>query len=405
MRTQLLAIAGAATLAAACHRNDAGGGAPPAMPPVPVTVELAAARDIPVPLEYLGRTEGAREVEIRARVGGYLESRHYDEGAMVAAGDLLFRIDPKPLQAQAASARADVATARAEVEQAEREAARLEPLLAEDAVTQKERDDAVSLARITRARLLAAEARLQQIELDLSYTDVTAPIAGKTGRALRDEGSLLAPGDDLLTTLLQLDPIHVLFQRTENQQFAFDRDLQSGRMALPDGGALAVEVRHRDGTLLADGGAIDFTAGRIDESTATIPMRAVLPNPDLRLRAGQAVRVVLRGAVLRNAIAVPQRAVVESTQGKIVWVVEDGKDGGLVAAQRPVEPGEWVLLDDTGPAARGWVIKSGIAAGDRVIVDNLIKLRPGGPVQIAPAGAAPAPTNGGGAAHDVDEGR
>jgi membrane fusion protein (multidrug efflux system) len=391
MRT---ATAPIAVLFAACsHHAPPAGGAPP---PTAVSVVAVTARDIPRDFEYLGLTEGSREVEVRARIQGYLDSRHFTEGAMVKAGDLLFVIDPKPLLAQEVWAKAELAVAEAREEQTAREAKRLEPLVADEAVTRKEHDDAVSAELIAKAALASAQAKLAQIQLDLSYTRVTAPIAGKIGRALRPEGSLVEPGDKgLLTTLLRLDPIYVSFQRSENQQFDIDRDLAGGRLALPDGGSLAVEIRYRDGTLLLGGGTLDYTDGRLDTTTGTIPMRATVPNPDLRLRAGQAVVVVLRGAVLKNALAVPQRAVIESPQGKSVWVAVQ-RDGKTVFESRPIEVGEWVDLPGDGPQAHAWVVKKGLAAGDRVIVDNLVRigtLPPGSPLQIVDA-AAPAAADG-----------
>src|SRR5262245_39904586 len=201
-----------------------GAGAP--MPPTQVSVVEVQPHDIPMTFEYLGRTEGSREVEVRARVAGFLESRHFVEGAMVKQGDLLFSIDEKPLRAQAEWARAEVSNAQAHADQTSREAARLESLIADEAVSKKERDDAQSAAQSAAASLTAAKARLAQIDLDLPYARVTAPIAGKIGRALRAEGSLVDSGDrGLLTTLLQLDPLYASFQRTENQQVAFDRDV------------------------------------------------------------------------------------------------------------------------------------------------------------------------------------
>jgi len=362
------------------------------------------ARDLPVAMEYLGQTAASRDIEIRARVSGFLETRHFEEGAMVDAGQLLFTIDPKPLNALKVAAQAEVAVAKARVAQADREAQRLAPLVAEEAITARERDDAVSNAEIAAASLAAAEARLAQIELDLGYTKVGAPIAGKIGRALREEGSLIdaSGAGGLLTTLVQLDPIYVEFQRSDNEQFELEADIASGRIALPEGGRLQVELRHRHGELLAEGGHIDFTAGTLDRRTGSIPMRASLRNPGQSLLAGQAVRVVLRGAVLRDAIAIPQRAVMESPQGKQVMVVTMPSSGGTpqptgkaqaagkaqargpVAMPRLVKVGEWVDIPDPagGAIERAWIILEGLQAGDQVIVDNLIKLRPGAPVVV-----------------------
>ncbi|MCA8953383.1 MAG: efflux RND transporter periplasmic adaptor subunit [Planctomycetes bacterium] len=359
------------------------------MPPLPVATVTVATRDLPTTFRYLGSTAASRDVEIRARVAGFLERRHFVEGAMVAAGDLLYEIDRRPLEAQKVAAEADVEVQNARLLQAEREARRLDPLVEQQAVTERERDDAASAAQIARASLTAAKARLAQIELDVGYTRVTAPIAGKIGRELRPQGSLVDPASEngLLTTLLQLDPLHVDFQRSDNEQFRIDRDVASGRLALPADGVLQVELQNRHGDVLLTGGTIDFTAGSLDQRTGSIPMRASLANPDHEVLGGQAVRVVLRGALLKDAIAIPQRAVMESPQGKIVWLAVSGEDGGTIAKPRPVEVGEWVDLEtenpDGGPATeRAWVVLAGLAAGDRVIVDNLMQLQPGATVVV-----------------------
>ncbi|MBE7420756.1 MAG: efflux RND transporter periplasmic adaptor subunit [Ideonella sp.] len=195
-----------------------------------------------------------------------------------------------------------------------------------------------------------------------------------------------SPGDGLLTTLLQLDPIYARFQRSESQQRRLDDDLARGRLHLEAGG-FTVELHHRDGTLLLEGGRIDYTDGRLDAATGTIPLRASLPNPGGRVLAGQAVTVVLRGAVHRNAIAVPQRAVMEGPQGKQVMVVANGDGEALVAQPRPVEVGTWIDLPGEGLEARQWIVTEGLQPGDRVIVDNLAKLRPGSTIVIAPVTA------------------
>lgn len=384
MRSRCLLLLPA--LLPACRRQ-APAETPP-FAPLEVTVLAVTPRAIPWTFDHLGRTAASRDVEVRARVSGFLDHRRFVEGAMVAAGDLLFEIDRKPLEALATAAAAEVTVAQARWQQATREAKRLEGLIVDEAASQKELDDAGSTALVAEAQLASAKARLAQLELDLQYTRVTAPIAGKIGRALQPEGSLVDQGaNGLLTTLLQLDPIYVDFHRTENQQFALDADLASGRLTLPSSGKLAVEVQHNDGTVLATGGTIDFIDGRLDPTTGTIPMRATLPNLDLRLRAGQAVKVVLRGAILRSALTVPQRAVVESPQGKAVMIVVD-KDGTTVFEPRPIEVGAWVELPGEGPAAHAWVVRKGIAPGDRVILDNLVKLTrmpPGLPVVVLPA--------------------
>lgn len=369
----------------ACHRG-APPQAPAGYPPVPVTVVAVAPRDVPLDYSYLGRTEGSREVEIRARVAGFLEHRSFVEGTDVAAGAPLFELDARPLQAQRASSAADVTAAEARLARARRDVARLEPLVPEEAVSKREFEDAQAAERVAVAELAAATARLQQVEVDLSYTKVTAPIAGRIGRVLRPEGSLVGPtADGLLTNLIQLDPLYAHFHRSETQQQQFEADVASGRVVLPKDG-FAVELQHRDGTVLAQGGRLDYVDGHLDETTGTIPLRATVPNPSARLRAGQSVQVVLRGAVLKAAITVPQRAVQEGPTGKIVMLAVAGPNGTVVEP-RPVEVGEWVDLQGTGPERRSWVVRKGLSAGDKVIVDNLMRLRPGAPVTLDAAAA------------------
>lgn len=355
------------------------------MPAMPVTAVTVAAKELPVVFEYTGQTVGSKEVEVRARVGGILEKRLYAEGAAVGAGQVLFELDDKPLRAQAAAAEADVATAQARATQASREAARLKPLLADKAVSQQEYDNAVSNEQIAAASLLAAKARLQEINLNLGYTRVVAPVAGVAGRALKSEGSLVTQTDSLLATLVQLNPMYVGFGPSENEQSAIDRDVVAGTLKLPKGGAWSVEVRDVEGRVLARGGRLNFTDSRVSNQTGTVEMRAEVPNADGHLKAGQFVRVALSGAVRPEAVTVPQAAVIEGPQGKMVLVAGKDKDGKTIATPRPVEVGEWAR-DETG--ARVWVIRKGLAAGDQVILDNLTKLmmRPG--AEIAPAAPA-----------------
>lgn len=368
------------------------------MPPPQVGVLTVQPQTVPVTFEYTGQTFGSKEVEIRARVGGIIEKRLYEEGAPVRAGEVMFELDPKPLQAQVAAAEAEVATAEARAAQAAREAARLKPLLADRAVSQQEYDNTVSGQQIAAAGLLSAKARLQELRLNLGYTKVIAPVSGVSGRALKSEGSLVSTADSLLTTLVQLNPLYVGFGPSENEQNAIDRDVAAGSLQLPKNGNFDVDIHGGEGGVLAKGGRLNFTDSRVSNTTGTVEMRAELPNPGSRLKAGQFVRVALHGAVRPNAIVVPQGAVLEGPQGKIVMTVAKDKDGKAVVAPRPVEVGEWVTLggSDGKPATKAWVVTKGLAAGDQVILDNFVKLRPGAPVvpvspeQAAAAQSAPA---------------
>jgi len=367
----------------ACSKGsgEQGAGGMGNMPPPQVGVVAVQPQSLPVTFEYTGQTLGSKEVEVRARIGGIIEKRLYTEGAAVQAGQVLFELDPKPLQAQVAAAEADVATAEARAAQSTREAARLKPLLADRAVSQQEYDNMVSDQQIAAAGVLSAKAHLQELRLNLGYTKVIAPVSGMSGRALKSEGSLVSTTDSLLTTLVQLNPLYVGFGPSENEQNAIDRDVANGTLQLPKSG-FEVEVRGIEGGLLAKGGRINFTDSHVNNQTGTVEMRAELPNANGKLKAGQFVRVALHGAVRPTAIVVPQGAVLEGPQSKIVMTVAKDKDGKDVVAPRPVEVGEWATLDGVGgkPGTKVWVITKGLAAGDRVILDNFVKLRPGAPV-------------------------
>jgi membrane fusion protein (multidrug efflux system) len=346
---------------------------------------------VPVSYEYVGQTAGSKEVEVRARVTGILEKRLYTEGSRVKAGQPLFLIDPKPLEAQAAAADADVARARAQLTQAEREVARLKPLAERRAVGQKEADDAVSNAELARAALKAAEARLAEVSLNLGYTRVNAPISGLSSRANKSEGSLVTAYDTLLTTISQVDPIWVPFNVSENDRLTLDRAVAAGRLVLPKDDAYDVTVRLSDGSVFPRRGRINFSDTRVNPATGTYEMRAEIANADGALKPGQFVRVTLRGAVRAQAIAVPQVAVLDGPQGKFVYVPGKDKDGKDIAVVRLVALGEWVDVD----AANLWIVESGLAAGDTVIVDGIAKLQPGGAIVLG--GAGPAGPGGGAA--------
>jgi membrane fusion protein (multidrug efflux system) len=341
------------------------------MPPAEVNVVTIEPKSLPVVFEYAGQTTGSRVVEVRARVPGILVKRNFTEGEAVKQGQSLYTIDPAPFEAAVARAEADVAAAQARYEQAQRNAARLKPLLAEKAVSQKEADDALSGEAIGAADLKAARARLTEAKLNLAYTRVEAPASGMASRSERSEGSLVSGPDVLLTTVVQLDPIWVNFGIPDNEQAQLSKDADAGRLALPKNGAFEVSVRLADGTVYGKTGKLNFSDVRISPATGTREMRAELPNPDGRLRPGQFVRVLLKGATRPNAVAVPQRAVLDGPQGKFVYVVNDKGS----AEPRPVEAGGW--SSDT------WIIYGGVKPGDKVIVDGVMKIGPGAPVKIA----------------------
>jgi membrane fusion protein (multidrug efflux system) len=346
----------------------------PAAPPVPeVAVVTVQPRDLPAVYEYVGQIAGVREVEVRARVSGILEHWNYQEGASVKAGDSLFTIDPEPFRAEFARAGAGLASAEASLAQATRTAGRFKPLWEARAVSQSEYDDALSAEQVAAANVKAAEAAVTQARLNLSYTRVEAPISGITSRAVVSEGSLVQAQQTLLTTISQLDPVHVIFSFTEAEHLRFRRELSEARLTLPQGGRFDVKLTLSDGSEYPLAGKVDFTDVRVNTYTGTIEARAVVPNPQRLLRPGQFVRVHLSGATRPNAIAIPQRAVLEGPDTKLVMTVNAE---GMVEP-RPVQVSDW--------SGTEWLITAGLKPGDTVIVDGVVKARPGSPVKIAQA--------------------
>ncbi|MBV8031261.1 MAG: efflux RND transporter periplasmic adaptor subunit [Betaproteobacteria bacterium] len=354
------------------------GGGPLGFPPPEVTVVTVQPRSLPVTFEYAGQSAGSREAEVRPRVAGIIVRRNFDEGKPVKEGQSLYSIDPAPFEAAVAKAEADVAAADAREQQARRNAARLKPLIADKAVSQKELDDALSAESIGAADLKAAKAQLVQAKLNLGYTRVESPISGIASRSQRSEGSLVQGPDVLLTTVVQVHPIWVYFGVPDNEQARLQKEIEAGRLQLPKNG-FEVELRLADGTVFPHKGRVNFSDVRISAATGTRDARAEVPNPDSRLRPGEFVRVVLKGAVRPAALTVPQRAVLEGPQGKLVFIVDEKS----TAQPRPVELGDW--------AGNDWIVTNGLKPGDRVIVDGLMKLGPGAPVKLADPNAQPKP--------------
>lgn len=370
-RWLMIASAGIALVLAACgkqspeHGANVAATAPPALP---VTVKRVQPQRVPLVLEAVGQTEGARDVEIRSRVPGIIEKRLYTEGDAVKAGQTLFVIDRAPYEIAAKQARAALAQERAKNEQAEREAQRLKALAQEKAISQREYDDAASVLKQSAASIESAQAKLAEAQLNLSYTNVTAPISGITSRAMRSEGSLVAANTDLLTTLTQVNPIWVRFSLAETD---FDRIRGNAKGS-------HINIASQDGSVNTKDGRLNFTGSTVDPKLGTVQLRAEFPNPGLKWLPGQFVKVqILVGE--QDAFLVPQSAVVQTEQARMVWVVEpDGKAG-----MRTVQTANWIGGD--------WIVTGGLKPGDAVIVDNLMKLRPGALVQAGEAGAATGP--------------
>ena len=374
---------------AACGKPQQKAGGFPAFPPAAVTVQAVEPQTFPVTFEYVGQTQGSKDVEVRARVTGIIEKRLYQEGSFVKAGQTLFVIDARPYEAQVNAAKADLSRAAAQKAQADRELARLRPLAERKAIGQKEADDAASSADLAAAAVKSAQAKLAELSLNLGYTKVVAPISGLSSRAQKSEGSLATQNETLLTTISQIDPIWIVFNVSENEQLRLNRAAASGQLKLPADNAYEVTVLLSDGSAFPRQGRINFADTRVNPTTGTYEVRAEIPNADGKLKPGQFVRVVLRGAERQDALAVPQVAVLDGPQGKFVYVAGKDKDGKDVAMPHPVVVGDWVAANGTNQ----WVIESGLKPGDPVIVNGVAKLMPGGQIVIgAPGAQAGGPT-------------
>ena len=383
--TALVLVVVLAVMLAACGPGGQGGnGAGGGMPPAVVALHEVKARAVPIELEYPAQTAGSREVEVRARVPGILLKRNYEEGATVRQGQSLFSLDAAPFEAAAARAEADVAAAEARHSVASRNAARMKPLLAAKAASQKDLDDAIGAEEVAAADVKAARARLREARLNLDYTKVEAPVSGLTSRSLKSEGTLVSGPEVLLTTVTQLDPIYVNFGLSSAEQARLRSEAAAGKLVLPKDNRFEVVLRFEDGKAYSRAGKLAFTDVRVNNQTGTSDARAEIPNPAGEVRPGQFVRVVLKGAQRPEAITVPQRAVMEGPQGKLVYVI--GPESKAVP--KPIQVAEWVGDE--------WVVTSGLAAGEKIIVDGLMKVFPGAPVQVGDPNAPPAsPPKGG----------
>jgi len=348
----------AIALLTACSGPDAPTAAP-ARPPMAVTVLAVQPQTIPASVEVVAQLEGARETEVRARVGGILVKRLYQEGEAVRAGQPLFEIDRSSYEIA-------LAEAKARADQAAREAKRLEELLDTKAVTRRDYDNAVSNNEI-------AQAALRQAQLNLSWATITAPVSGTTGRALKSEGNLISPGNDgLLTSIYQLDPIWVRFSLAESDV----AKMPGGRLS--EAGITGVELILPDGSVYPQRGTINYLASTIDPMLGTQQLRAEFPNAESRLMPGQFVRARLLLGEREGMFLVPQAAVLQTDKGRLVMLA----DADNKVTPRPVQTAEW--------RGKDWVITGGLQAGDKVIVDNLMKLRPGMVVAPQAPGAQPA---------------
>jgi membrane fusion protein (multidrug efflux system) len=364
MRNPILFLCGAMLVtASACSKE-----APPAAPPPPeVDVTVPIQRDVPVYMDLVGQAAGFQDVEIRARVEGFLEQVAFTEGSLVKKGQLLYRIDPKPLQAAVASAKANLATAQARLEKTSNDVKRLTPLAKQQAVSQQELDNAVSQQDAASAQVDAQKAALEKAELDLGYTTITAPVDGLIGTTKVKVGNLVGRGEStLLDTISVIDPILFRAGIAEAEYLRVAKrvvdDLATGKAKEAP---TPVQLILADGTVHPYEGSLDAVERNIDPTTGTLALQIKFPNPDLLVRPGQYGRVRAVVDVKKNALLVPQRAVQELQNLYSIAVV--GADNKVSFRNVTVGPREGSL----------WVIEQGLKPGERVIVEGLQRVREG----------------------------
>lgn len=326
-------------------------------------------QDAPVTPEFVGLTESSQQVEVRARVSGFLEKRVYTEGATVKSGQTLFVMDRKPFEAALQAANAELAQQQARLAVARQNLARVKPLAAQNALSQKDLDDAVGQEQTASAAVEAARAKVTDAQLNLGYCTIAAPVTGLSSFAKIQEGSYVDVSNSLLTYVAKLDPMRINFSLSENEVLRFREERTRGVLKTPPAEAFEVEIVLADGSLFPGRGRLTFSDAAYSQDTGTFLVRAEIPNKEGVLRPGQFVRVRLIGATRPGSFVIPQRAVLQGPRGAYVWMVD--KDGK--AEQRAVVTGSWIGDD--------WLIQNGLRANETLIVDGTLKLAPGVPVK------------------------
>jgi membrane fusion protein (multidrug efflux system) len=362
-----------------CKKSDK----PQAATPVQVVAIKVEPKDTPVVFEFVGQTKSSHQVEIRARVNGFLDKRVYTEGAAVKAGDVMFKMDPKPFQAQLDAAQAALAQQQARLKTARLNLARVMPLAEQNALSQKDLDDATGQEQTAAAAVEAAKAEVEQAKLNLGYCTITAPVTGLSSYARVQDGAYVNQQNSLLTYVAKTDPIWVNFSMSENDILKYRRLEDHGLIRAPKNDSYTVEFVLADGFPFPRQGTISFADAEYNQQTGTFLLRSTFANPKDKVRPGQFVTVRLIGMVRPNAIAVPQRAIQQGAKGHFVWVV--GKDSKVDA--RPVVIGDWIGNDV--------FVEEGLHTGEQVAVDGTLALSSGMVVVTKPyiPAAEPAPAS------------
>ena len=375
MSTRVAIFGFFALFAAACSKE-----APEAQRPAPVvTVMTVTPQVIPYIVSFVAQTESSRQVDIVARVSGFLDRIAYPEGELVKEGQLLFQLDPKPFEAQLDAARGEALSQQARHTTAASNLNRIKPLAKQNAMSQSDLDKAQGEFDASSAAVFSAQAKLKLAEINLGYTTIRSPVTGFTGRALQRQGAFInAVGDSAkLSYVAAVEPMWVTFSVSQNQLAKLREMARTGELVLPKNQEFEVELILSDGKPYAHTGKTNFADPSFSQDTGSFQVRAVLPNPKRDLRPGMFVTANVKGGTRPRAIVVPQLAVQQASKGHVVYVVKD--DG--TAALRPVVVGDYF-------GEKGILIASGLQDGDRVVVDGALKVVPGQPVKIAKPGSA-----------------
>jgi membrane fusion protein, multidrug efflux system len=371
LRPLLVGSAILAGLGACDQKSDQSNQAAPAPPPA-VVVSTVAERQITPTASFTGRIEAVGKVELRARVQGFLEKQNFADGSVVHSGDLLFLIEQAPYQAQVTRDQAAVESAKANKVNTGLQLTRAQELVKGNAIAAAQVDQRKADDQIAGANVSSAEAALEQAQIDLSYTEIKAPITGRVSRAAYTIGNLVNPQSGTLATIVSQDPMYVVFPVTQRQLLEVRRrSKDSGE----DASHLAVKVILADSSTYDQSGTIDFVGVQVSQSTDTVDIRATIPNADGLLIDGQLITAQVQTSAPKSALVIPQRAIQADQEGLFVLTVDADKK---VQVQR--------VEVDQGPEGLS-IIKSGLKAGDKVIVDGVARIfAPGSPVQVAEPG-------------------
>ena len=365
-----------AGVAAGCSKEAP---APP-RPPPQVSVVAIAPQTIPQVLSFVAQTESSRQVDIVARVSGFLDRIAYREGELVKEGEVLFELDPKPFQAQLDAAKGELLAQRARFATAKANLDRVKPLAAQDALSRADLDRAQGEHDSAAAAVFSAGAKVREAELNLGYTVIRAPVLGFASRATQRQGAYINAMSDgaRLTYVAAVDPMWVNFSVSQNQMTRIRSEVAASRVVLPKEDTLEVALVLSDGSAYPEKGRINFADPSFSQDTGAFLVRAVIPNPQRALRPGMFVTAKVEGITRPNAIVIPQLAVQQGSKGHLVFVVKTDNS----AEVRPVVVGDYYGDKDI-------IIVEGLKAGERVVTEGVLKVMPGKPVQIAPAQPKP----------------